>query len=38
MELLIISKNGIRVLFNPVSSHAATHMADTPNLKRSSRI
>lgn len=28
-----VSQNGIAVWYNAVSSHAATHIADTPNLK-----
>jgi len=32
-EQLCISKNGKNVLYDPVSSHVATHFDDTPNLK-----
>ncbi len=33
-ELLAKSKNEIRVVYDPVDSHAATHIDDTPQLKR----
>ena len=32
-ELLCTSKNNITVYYDPIGSHAATHFADTPNLK-----
>ena len=32
-EVLGKSKNGVTVWYDPVSSHAATHMQDTPQLK-----
>jgi hypothetical protein len=31
---LCVSANGKRVLYDPVSSHAATNFADTPDLKK----
>lgn len=33
MELIATSKNGIKVFYDPVHSHAATHLDDTPQLK-----
>lgn len=34
MQLLIAtSKNNIKVYFDPINSHAATHLEDTPQLK-----
>lgn len=32
-ELLCISKNGIQVTYDPIYSHATTHLQDTPQLK-----
>jgi hypothetical protein len=32
-KLIAISKNGIKVNYDPLYSHAATHLEDTPNLK-----
>ncbi len=32
-ELLAVSKNGVRIYFDLVNSHTATHFADTPQLK-----
>lgn len=32
-KLLCVSKNGRRVTYDPVHSHAATHLEDTPQLK-----
>ncbi len=32
-ELLCLSKNGLRIVYDPVNSHAATHLEDTPQLK-----
>ncbi len=32
-KLLCKSKNGLNVTYDPVHSHAATHLADTPQLK-----
>ena len=34
IEQLALSKNNIPVWFDAVSSHAATHLADTPHLKQ----
>lgn len=31
-ELFAISANGLRVLYDPIGSHAATHFADTPQI------
>lgn len=31
-KFLCKSKNGIRVTYDPISSHAATHLEDTPQL------
>jgi hypothetical protein len=33
LELIANSKNGIAVFYDPVYSHAATHVEDTPQLK-----
>jgi len=33
MELLCASKNGKKVYYDPIASHAATHLQDTPELK-----
>ena len=32
-KLLGLSKNGVRVVYDPVGSHAATHFEDTPQLE-----
>jgi hypothetical protein len=32
-EFLATSRNGVKVYYDPVESHAATHIADTPQLK-----
>lgn len=31
-ELFATSKNGIRVMYDPLHSHASTHFADTPQI------
>lgn len=33
MELIAKSKNGLEVFYDPIHSHAATHLEDTPQLK-----
>jgi hypothetical protein len=33
-ELLCVSRNGKKVYWDSVNSHAVTHFADTPNLKK----
>lgn len=33
LEFLVESKNGLKVYFDPVNSHTATHFTDTPQLK-----
>lgn len=32
-ELLCVSKNGIKIYWDPINSHASTHFADTSNLR-----
>ena len=32
-ELLCISKNGLKIYYDPIGSHAATHFQDSLNLK-----
>lgn len=34
MEEIAVSKNGVKVMVDMVNSHAATHLEDTPNLKK----
>lgn len=33
LKKLVNSKNGVKVLYDPVDSHAATHIEDTPQLR-----
>lgn len=32
-ELFAVSKNGIRITYDPVHSHASTHFKDTPQIR-----
>ena len=32
-KLIAKSKNGVSVMYDPIGSHAATHLEDTPPLK-----
>jgi hypothetical protein len=32
-ELFAISKNGTKVTYDPINSHASTHFADTPQIR-----
>jgi len=33
-ELVCVSKNGMKIMFDPVNSHTATHFKDAPTLRR----
>ena len=34
LDIIATSKNGVEVMYDPIHSHAATHLDDTPGLKQ----